>query len=390
MNTQNALPSVSSNGLGWQIDIPGLTSLALRLGAAGLKQLAMEGVDIHVIGCMWKIAEICPASNDYRREISHCRQEQRSQSIWFYKIVEVGSATNFVVDELLKNRAGENVVALLSTIIPVMTDKASDTLLLQLFESSRVPHESTPSFSQLRSIRVALEPLARKMSFHDKVFQYHQWMKTLLGPSARMTSAYESIPSAETAVFVIKVLGRLVMGDPNCLVAYYGLKGAAWVASYARYFLGLPVCIMRSTSDSIPLSGNHKSSRVRLYIYDTQNRCEIQVEDKLDQFIIAESLSSHDRKGWTIDTARVNLLKFYFPDSLKIRSSISSFIDSLVQEYTEVIAKAVNPFSEDDVLLAKSKIVRYPLYYLPSIRQRARRILGRFGLEICNGRELTT
>ena len=80
MTSQNALTSASSSGVGWQVDTSGLTSLVLSLGTAGLKQLAMAGVDLQIIGCMWKIAEVCPASNDYRREISLCRNSVARKS----------------------------------------------------------------------------------------------------------------------------------------------------------------------------------------------------------------------------------------------------------------------------------------------------------------------
>ena len=370
--------------VGWQIDIGGLTSLMLKLSAAGLKQLAMAEVDLHAIGCMWKIAEICPASNEYRSKMSNCRQEQRSQSTWLYKIVEVGSATNFVVDEFLKNRAGENVVALMSAILPFMTDAVISTLLLDLFNSMRVPDESTPGYKQLRAIWIAIEPMARKMSFPHKVFRCHYWMKDLLDPSAIKASAYDCIPSEKTAVSVIIALSRLASGDPNAVVAYYGLKGAAWVASYARYVLGLPVCVMRSVSDSIPMNADYRTSRVRLYIYDERAHCEIQVEGIIDEYIVAESLELAQCTGWTIDTMRVNLLNTYFPDSTGIKRSISSFIGSLVYEYTEIIAKG---FSIDhsrndyDNHLATVKLEKYPVYCLPAVRNRARRILVRFGLD---------
>ena len=67
-------------GVGWQVDLPGLSSLLLNLGSAGLKRFAEAGVDFHTILCMGEIAENCPASVQYRKELSVCRQEQRKQS----------------------------------------------------------------------------------------------------------------------------------------------------------------------------------------------------------------------------------------------------------------------------------------------------------------------
>lgn len=109
---------MSTAAVGYQVDLPGLASLVLNLGAAGLKKFAQAGVDVHTVSCMGEIAGLSPACPEYRREISDCRQQQRKQSIWLYKLVEIGTASNFVTDELLKRKAGENIVALMSTILP--------------------------------------------------------------------------------------------------------------------------------------------------------------------------------------------------------------------------------------------------------------------------------
>lgn len=158
MSSGSALAAAGSRGVGWQVDIPGLASLVFKLGASGLKRFAQAGVDLHTVVCMWEIAEKCPASIDYRREISACRQRQRKQSQWFYTAVELGSATNFVADELLKNRAGENVIALMSASLPVMSETSCDAMLLKLFEAAGAPLDKTPGLGQLRSLRETLLP----------------------------------------------------------------------------------------------------------------------------------------------------------------------------------------------------------------------------------------
>ncbi|KAM0796135.1 hypothetical protein BDR22DRAFT_966380 [Usnea florida] len=250
MTSSTALSAGAGASVDWQVDLPGLASLVLNLGASGLKRFAEAGIDFHTILCMGEIAEKCPASNEYRRELSVCRRAQRKESQWLYKLVEIGAATNFVADELLKKRAGENVVALMSAILPVMSENSCDHLLLKLFEVCDTPLDKTPGFGQLRAIRETLVPLTRKTQFKDRVFQYHVLSKQLLSADASSisSSAYESIPSEETAVQVILALSRLAQEDSGLILAYHGLKGAAWVIAYARHVLGLPVCVLRSTS----------------------------------------------------------------------------------------------------------------------------------------------
>lgn len=67
---------------------------------------------------MLMIAELCPASTDCRLQLARRCDEQLKQSFWLCKIVELVGRQIFVVDQLLKTRAVENVLSLLSAIIP--------------------------------------------------------------------------------------------------------------------------------------------------------------------------------------------------------------------------------------------------------------------------------
>jgi hypothetical protein len=87
-------------------------------------------------------------------------------------MVEYGSGTNCVVDELLKTRAGENVLALLTAMTSVLEAGAIEVLNL-LYEKLRASFSSTPSLSQLQNVRSTCLPLARKMDFKDRVAKMH-------------------------------------------------------------------------------------------------------------------------------------------------------------------------------------------------------------------------
>lgn len=186
MSSTGAVAAAGGGGVGWQVDLPGLASLVLNLGASGLKRFVQAGVDFHTILCMGEIAEKCPASTDYRRELNLCCQKQRQGSRWLYKVVEVGSATNFVTDELLEKRNGENIVALMSAILPIMSEASCDSLLLKLFETAGASLDKTPGIGQLRALRDALLPLTRRMWFKDKVFSYHILVSRLLEDEGAM------------------------------------------------------------------------------------------------------------------------------------------------------------------------------------------------------------
>lgn len=145
-----------AQALQWQIDIPGLSQMLFSAGAHGLKQLALAGVDPHTIGCMLMIAEYTPSSQDFRTKLSKTREQQRSDRVWLYKLVEIGAGTNFLADQMLRTRAGENVIALLAAVATVMDEQSCTAVLLALFEAAKVSMDNTPGITQLQNIRNSL------------------------------------------------------------------------------------------------------------------------------------------------------------------------------------------------------------------------------------------
>ena len=386
MTSNTALSAGGGGGVGWQVDLPGLASLVLNLGASGLKRFAEAGVDFHTILCMGEIAEKCPASNEYRRELSVCRQAQRTESQWLYKLVEIGAATNFVADELLKKRAGENVVALMSAILPVMSESSCDNLLLKLFEACNTPLDKTPGFAQLRSIRKSLTPLARKTQFKDRAFQYHVLSRQLLGTDASPVkrTANESIPSEDTAVQVILALSKLVQEDSGHILAYHGLRGSGWVIAYARHVLGLPVCVLRSTSKPVPISGDYQSARVLAYLFEQENKCELLLNRNVQDFFVTKSLDPSCHTGWMIDVGTTNVLDSYMSAADPFRKGISVVARSMANSYIQKLAMCI--ITED---ASFPGLIKYPVYCLPALRRRVARILSLLGFDSVDGSELT-
>ena len=386
MTSNTALSAGGGGGVGWQVDLPGLASLVLNLGASGLKRFAEAGVDFHTILCMGEIAEKCPASNEYRRELSVCRQAQRTESQWLYKLVEIGAATNFVADELLKKRAGENVVALMSAILPVMSESSCDNLLLKLFEACNTSLDKTPGFGQLRSIRKSLTPLARKTQFKDRAFQYHVLSRQLLDTDASNVkpTAYESIPSEDTAVQVILALSKLVQEDSGHILAYHGLRGSGWVIAYARHVLGLPVCVLRSTSKPVPISGDYQSARVLAYLFEQENKCELLLNRNVQDFFVTKSLDPSCHTGWMIDVGTTNVLDSYMSAADPFRKGISVVARSMANSYIQKLAMGI--ITED---ASFPGLIKYPVYCLPALRRRVARILSLLGFDSVDGSELT-
>ena len=378
-------------GVAWQVDLPALASFVLNLGASGLKRFAEAGVDFHTILCMGEISEKCAASNEYRRELSVCRQAQRTESQWLYKLVEIGAATNFVADELLKTRAGENIVALMSAILPVMSESSCDNLLLKLFEACNTPKDKTPGFAQLRSIRRSLNSLARKTQFKDRAFQYHVLSKQLLETDASTVNhtAYESIPSEETAVQVILALSKLVQEDSGLILAYHGLRGSGWVIAYARHVLGLPVCVLRSTSKPVPISGEYQSARVLVYLFEQENKCELLLNCNVQDLFVTKSLDPSSHAGWLIDVRATNVLDSYISAADPLRKGVSVLARSMANSYIQRLE--MQGEKPDTTWLRGPSVqglVRYSAYCLPALRKRVMGILSLLGFDPVNGSDL--
>ena len=375
-------PAGGDGRVGWQVDVPSLASLVTKLSVEGLKRFAEAGVHFHTIICMAEIAEKCPASNEYRKRLSDCRQEQRKQSQWLYKIVEVGAATNFVADELLKHRAGENVVALMSSILPVMSGSSCDNLLLSLFEASETPLDKTPGFGQLKSIRETLLPLARRTPFKDRVFQYHHLARKLLerDNTTLELSSFESIPSEVTAARVILFLAQVAQENPDTVLEYQGLKGAGWIIAYARHVLGLPVCVLKSSSSSVPISGDYRTAKVFVHIHKVNGECQLFKRGTAQDFFLPRSIDPTGYDGWVIDPYNINVLDSYVPKGDALRQHISVIARSMVDDYMEILVcgLSLDPCGPEQT---GPGLITYPTYCLPTVHQKAQSFLDMLGFD---------
>jgi hypothetical protein len=104
------------------------------------------------------------------------RVAQMNQSWLIHGLVEFGAGVNFVVDEFLKTRAGENVLVMLTSTISILPETATIEILTKLFEEIHAPPHGTPSYGQLQAARAIAMPLARALDFKDQVAILHVWL----------------------------------------------------------------------------------------------------------------------------------------------------------------------------------------------------------------------
>jgi hypothetical protein len=108
---------------------------------------------------MLALGELTPACLEFHKKLQQERDSQRNESWWIHAVVEYGAGSNFVIDELLKTRAGENVLALMTATASILEGNFQE-LLSSLFEKIHVPMHSTPSSGQLAAMQMAALPLA--------------------------------------------------------------------------------------------------------------------------------------------------------------------------------------------------------------------------------------
>ncbi|KAE8149564.1 hypothetical protein BDV25DRAFT_156073 [Aspergillus avenaceus] len=384
---------MASGGPSWQIDIPSLSQLVFSAGAYGLKQLALAGVDPHTIGCMMMISEYTPASQEFRGTLCRAREQQRADRVWIYRVIEVGASTNFLADQMLKTRAGENVIALLSATVSVMDEKACISTLSALFDAAGVSLDNIPGMVQLQNIRTSLASLARKTGFREKVLHYHYFLSSIIQPQqgARVINStpYDAIPATSEIPAIIKVLHKMVTVEGSHVLIFKGIRGAAWTAAYASYILGLETCAVNRESAPVPITSDYDSARVVFDLSSTETKCELFREGNILDFITFNGDLPPLNSGWSIDCSLVDFFDLHHPGlkretplgylrlsnfaAIEAMNTVSSLIGSFETQDTDSMAYRTR-------YPGSAGFISFTQMALPHLHRRAMRILAILGL----------
>ncbi|KAI1871184.1 uncharacterized protein JN550_004629 [Neoarthrinium moseri] len=233
-----------------------------RIGAEGLKKLQMSGFDIHTIGCLLALAEIAPASDAFRKKVLECRSKQRSRRWFLNAVIEYGSGTNVVIDQLLHTRAGENILSLIIALLSVL-DEGAVEVLGGIFNLLKTPFDHTPGISQLQEVRSTCVPLSRMMDFKDRVARTHEMILTRAFNRKRRFQYREALPDSDTMARLVILLKDIVTETAaGTKLVYYGITGASWVIEYSKEVLGLDVCFLDEGGDVHPIKGDYNTASV--------------------------------------------------------------------------------------------------------------------------------
>jgi hypothetical protein len=304
-----------------------------------------------------------------------------------YKVVEIGAATNFLADQMLKTRAGENVLALMSATIPVMDEESNVSLLASLFETANASPENIPGTGQLQSIRNNLAPLARKTGFRERVLRHHHWLwQVLHGHSPPPNEdPYNAIPVATDIPKIIRLLHKISTAVDTYVLMYNGIRGAAWVITYACSVLGLNACALDKNGDPVPVAGKYEDAKVVINLASLENNCQLYLAGTTTEHLISlQEPEQFKRRGWSIDCSTVNFVDLQHP-GLRNSESFSRLSHFVALETMNSVTAWAATFHQDSIILpqASSRINTgfrpYTMSVLLILQQRSLEILRMLG-----------
>jgi hypothetical protein len=304
-----------------------------------------------------------------------------------YTVVEIGTATNFLADQLLKTRAGENVLALMSATVPVMDEESNTSLLASPFESAKVSPENIPGTGQLQSLRKNLAPLARKTGFRERVSRHHHWLSRILhGHSlTENDDPYDAIPVATDIPNIIRLLHQVTVGVDKYVLMYNGIRGAAWVITYACSILGLNVCALDKTGDPVPIAGEYQDAKVVINPFLQSSSYQLYLANTTTEELIYLQEPEHfKRRGWSIDCSKVNFLDLQHPGLRKSEtfSRLSHFV--ALETLAQVTLWAAT-FDQGSLIIldtspsSETGFKPYTMSFLPILQERSLDILRILG-----------
>src|SRR6202000_1530665 len=100
--------------------------------------------------------------------LNECRKKQLADQHWFYKVIDVGASNSFLADQFLRTRAGENVLALISSTASLMNADSWVKVLSGMFEEANATPENTPGIKQLLAVRENLVGLGNMTGFRER------------------------------------------------------------------------------------------------------------------------------------------------------------------------------------------------------------------------------
>lgn len=323
------------------------------------------------------VSELIPCCQDFRLNLSTQREKQRGECRWLFNIVELGAGTSFLVDYLLKTRAGENLLSLMTSIVPLMSPEANVIAISTLFDLAGVKPDHTPGVDQLHKLRNAVGPFSRSVGFQERVLQYHALFERIVDGDSESAKRgpYRAMPDEHNLSRITLSCHKIATAGNTTVLVYKGFGGSGWVAAYASCILGFPVCAINGSGVQFPVNDHYGQAKVILDLAALSSVCEVYVEGHLSDFFRINPLLGPSRCGWSINCLELNFLTHNLP-GFSDHASVN-LLSELVAFFT--LKRLAFQFRYVDRTPQRAGFRPYILDSLPQIQDRSMENLALLG-----------
>ncbi|KAN0093582.1 hypothetical protein V8E51_016766 [Hyaloscypha variabilis] len=196
---------------------------------------------------------------------------------------------------------------------------------------------------------------------------------------------YNAIPVATDIPKIIRLLHKISTAVDTYVLMYNGIKGAAWVITYACSVLGLNACALDKNGDLVPVAGKYEDAKVVIDLASVENNCQLYLAGATAKHLISlQEPEQFKRRGWSIDCSIVNFVDLQHP-SLRNSESFTRLSHFVALETMRSVTAWAATFRQASVILPQtsSKIdigfKPYTMSVLPILQERSLEILRMLG-----------
>ena len=212
----------------------------------------LTGSDISTLNGLTLLGDLCPLKEDF---LSVLRESVLRRTV----LVSLNPRLREIRNQILKTRAGENLLALLhfTDWMPIPSQAA---LLSEMLELLNIPYSLIPSASRIRNLVKHCRALLSHSNFES-------YSMILYGQAKEPFNSIEMSTSADfirNQAYLVLQLAQIVKWT-NSKILIYGGPRVEWVMYYATWGLGLPCAVyaLQSGGGYAPISPPRYNSRIK-------------------------------------------------------------------------------------------------------------------------------
>ncbi|KAL2074219.1 hypothetical protein VTL71DRAFT_7997 [Oculimacula yallundae] len=182
---------------------------------------------------------------------------------------------------------------------------------------------------------------------------------------------------------IIALLLAIYTSYQHIVLVFNGIKGEAWVVTYACSVLGLNTCVVDKDGNVVPIAGKYEDAKVVINLGSSEHDCQLYLAGvTTDHLISFQAPEQFSRRGWSIDCSLVNFVDLQHP-GLRNSDSFSRLSNFVAMETLGAVTAWAESFTRSSVVISSPKIdtgfKSYTMSVLSILQERSLNILGQFG-----------